>query len=165
MGDLVVPDVTYAEIAHMWETRDPMPPGLVEKVLVTIASDDLDAEYELLHLVERTHDLAGTRRDVTEALTIIFSGEAISLMMRVSPLENDERRLDGWISPARTATVTLKQKDASYTAVADAKGRFEIAELPAGLSRVTLADVPDLSDEDAEFQACATLFATPTFEL
>ena len=45
----------------MWDERDPMPPGLIDKVLVAIATENLEEEYELLHLVERSREL-GVRR-------------------------------------------------------------------------------------------------------
>ncbi len=73
----------WRDLATMWNTRDPMPPELVEQVLVAIATEDLDAEYELLHLVARTTELAGARGS-SDALTISFSGEAFSLLLRVS---------------------------------------------------------------------------------
>jgi len=63
----------------MWDAYDPMPADLVEQVLVAVATEDLDAEYELLHLVSRTSELAGAR-GTGDALTISFSGEAFSLL-------------------------------------------------------------------------------------
>ncbi|MDE9365750.1 hypothetical protein PZ938_09050 [Luteipulveratus sp. YIM 133132] len=151
-------DVTYDDLARLWEARDPMPMGLVDKVLVSVAMEDLDAEYELMHLVERSRELVGTRRDNDETLTVVFSGSTCSLMMRVSPLEEGVRRVDGWVSPPRRVRVTMKQEDGEYVAESDAKGRFEIDRVPVGLTRAVITDLAAAEDDQ-------NLFATPAFEL
>jgi hypothetical protein len=149
----------WNELADMWEHQDPMPPGLVETVLVALAIDDIDAEYELLHLVSRTSELAGARGS-SDALTISFSGESFALLLRVSGIKSAVRRVDGWVTPARRMRVTVKQKNRSWDAEVDADGRFELARLPGGLSRFWLVgERPDGRGEGGE------LFATPTFEL
>lgn len=151
------------ELAAMWEARDPMPAGLAERVLVALGMEDLDAQYELLHLVERTRELTGARAD-SEALTVVFTGADLSLMLRISPLGERERRLDGWISPARAARVTVRQQGGSWDSSADALGRFEIARMPTGLSRVELSATPENAGEAAPPDD-HTLFATPAFEV
>jgi hypothetical protein len=149
----------WRELAAMWQEHDPVPEGLVEHVLVALATEDLDAEYELLHLVSRTTELAGARGN-GDALTISFSGESFALLLRVSGINGDDRRVDGWVTPAREMRVTVKQKNRSWAAEVDAHGRFELSNLPAGLSRFWLVGTP--SGDGDEEQA---LFATPTFEL
>ena len=76
-------DPVLADLAAMWRAVDPVPPALVDKVLVAVETENLDAEYELLHLVERSRDLAGAR-SAGEAVTISFSTGAFSLLLRVS---------------------------------------------------------------------------------
>lgn len=149
----------WGELAAMWTARDPMPTNLVEQVLVALATDDLDAEYELLHLVQRTDQLAGARGG-SAALTISFTGETFGLLLRVSGTAGDTRRVDGWVTPAREMRVTVKQKGRTWEADVDARGRFELDELPAGLSRFWLVGHPT-TQPSAERE----LFATPTFEL
>jgi hypothetical protein len=150
-------DISLRDLARMWEAKDPMPDGLVEKVLVALATEDLDAEYELLHLVERSRDLQGTRGH-GEAFTIAFSGGAFSLLIRVSELSKKHCRVDGWVTPAQSMRVRITQKENTQEAIVDARGRFEIRKLPTGLTRFWLRS--DDQTEDAE-----GLFATPTFEL
>jgi hypothetical protein len=147
----------------MWQARDPMPSGLAERALVALGMEDLDAQYELLHLVERTRELTGARAD-SEALTVVFSGGDLSLMLRISPLGDRERRLDGWISPARAARVIVRQQDATWDSSADALGRFEIARMPTGLSRIELSAASD-NGGDTGLAADGALFATPAFEV
>lgn len=160
---------TYDQLAQMWDTQDPMPPDLPETVLVALSLDDLDHEYELLHLTQRTRELAGTRSQ-SDALTIVFSGLSVWLMMQVRALSQSERRLDGWISPARRLQVVVRQDGATWESQADAQGRFELPRLPSGLSRVVLTDLdeaPDDAEPDEEpaAEGETVAFATPAFEL
>ncbi|HET8599484.1 MAG TPA: hypothetical protein VFL99_04095 [Segeticoccus sp.] len=168
MADTWQPEID--ELAAMWQAYDPMPAGLAETVLVALAMEDLDQQYELLHLVERTRELAGARGD-NEALTVVFTGGELSLMLRISPIGERERRLDGWISPARAARVTVRQQDATWNSTADGLGRFEIARLPSGLSRVVLSaesEAPQSGSADTQATTPTEdghLFATPAFEV
>ncbi|MGH3507575.1 MAG: hypothetical protein ACRDO2_10275 [Nocardioidaceae bacterium] len=150
-------DITYRDLAAMWEARDPMPEGLVERVLVAIGTEDLDAEYELLHLMERSTELAGAR-GAGEAFTISFAGGSFSLLLRVSAIGDKLCRVDGWVTPAKPMTLSVSQKSKTWEAVVDAFGRFELPKLPTGLSRFWLASSEETTDGPG-------LFATPTFEL
>ena len=150
--------ISLSDLARMWDVRDPMPEELVEKVLVAIETEDLDREYELLHLLERTRELSGTRGD-GEALTIAFSGGSFSLLLRVQEVGSTHCRIDGWVTPAQQMRVTVTQQDTTQEADVDARGRFEIARMPTGLTRFFLrADTPDDKTADG-------MFATPTVEL
>lgn len=156
-------DVSYRELAQMWRAKDPMPAGLPEKVLVTLATEDLDAEYELMHLVERTTELAGARGD-GEAVTISFAGASVaggsfSLLLRVSAVDKKSCRVDGWVSPARPMKITIAQQAKRWEAAVDMFGRFEIPRLPTGLTRFWLLAADDSGDDNEH------LFATPTVEL
>jgi hypothetical protein len=146
-------EISPRALATMWARKDPVPDGLVEKVLVAIATEDLDAEYELLHLVEQTRTLAGAR-GAGEAFTISFSGGAFSLLLRVSQLGKKLCRVDGWVTPAQAMKVSISQQANTWDAVVDTLGRFEIPELPLGFTRFWLFST------DGE-----RLFATPTVEL
>jgi hypothetical protein len=147
------------ELAAMWEKCDPAPPELVERVLVALAMEDFDTEYELLYLVARTDELSGVRGG-SDAVTVSFSGESFSLMLRVSGIRGAFRRVDGWVTPPREMRVTVKQQAKSWAADVDAAGRFEIPQLPSGLSRFWLVDAPAAAAGEEQ-----ELFATPTFDL
>jgi hypothetical protein len=150
-------DELYADLKSMWEERDPMPDGLVDKVLVAIETENLDLEYELLELVERSRELTGTR-GIGEAFTIAFSAGAFSMLLRVSETTATSCRVDGWVSPPRPMRVSVTQSSRTFQAIVDALGRFEISRLPTGLTRFWL-----LSDEAVD--GTEPSFATPTFEL
>ncbi len=150
-------DTVLSDLAQLWDQRDPVPEDLVEKVLVTIATEDLDTEYEMLHLLERTRELSGARSS-GEALTIAFSGGSFSLLLRVSELGTKHCRVDGWVTPAQSMRVTVSQQDLTQEADVDPRGRFEIARMPTGLTRFFLRSSDPGGAGDG-------MFATPTFEL
>lgn len=152
----------WQRLATMWEARDPMPEGLAEQVLVSLAIEDLDEEYELLHLVQRSDQLAGVRSVATDSLTVSFSGSSFSLLLRISPVDGNRRRVDGWVTPARVNRVTARASNVSVDASVDDNGRFEIPSLPSGLTRFWLLGLASEADAGA---AESELFATPTVEL
>jgi hypothetical protein len=153
-------DPIFGDLATMWEGRDPMPPGLIDKVLVAIATENLDEEYALLHLVERSRELEGARGVVGDAMTITFAAGAFSLLLRVTALGDRHCRVDGWVTPQAPMTLKVSQPTGTIHAVVDAVGRFEIPRLPTGLTRFFL-----LADDVADGHAAERSFATPTFEL
>lgn len=150
-------DDVLDRVAQMWRHRDPVPSGLVDTVLVALATETLDEEYELLHLDQRSRELAGARGG--DALTIGFSGGPFSLLLRVSAISDAVCRVDGWVSPPQAMQVKVTQQSRSWRALVDALGRFEIDRLPTGLTRFFL-----VSDDAAADEADRS-FATPTFEL
>ncbi|MEJ7741123.1 MAG: hypothetical protein WKF73_00445 [Nocardioidaceae bacterium] len=151
-------DALLDDIAAMWRHADPVPAELVHKVLATMSGDDLDAEYELLHLVERSRQLEGAR-GVSDTYTIVYSSGSHSLLLRVGSRGADDRRVDGWLSPPQAMTIRVTQDHDTRYAEADETGRFELDSLPAGLTRFWLAFArqPEAGPEQA--------FATPAFEL
>ena len=130
-------DVLLGSLATMWDSRDPVPQGLVNRVLVALAIGDLDVEYELLHLTERSSQLAGTRGS-EEAITFTFDSEDLSMVLRVSSTGTESCRVDGWITPSRTMTVTATQSGVSVEAHVVDAGRFEFPELKPGPTRFLL---------------------------
>lgn len=151
-------DPMLDELRDLWSVADPMPDGLTERVLAAVAMDDLDADYELLHLVERSNQLHGVRGS-DDAITIEFSNGSFSVLLRVSTIDGGLRRIDGWVAPAKPMKVTVRAEQQTWVAAVGQLGRFEFAQLPGGLVRVLL-ESDDGVDEDAE-----QLFATPTFEI
>jgi hypothetical protein len=145
----------FDSLAQMWELVDPVPDGLADRVLVSLAVDDLDAEYELLHLTERSDRLVGVRSGgEDDVLTFTFDSEELSMVLRVSSTGPDTCRVDGWISPARPMTVTAAQAGVSLEANVVDEGRFEFPELRSGATRFLLH--PD---------ATSTNLVTPAVDL
>ncbi len=130
-------DTLFDALTVMWERRDPTPEGLVDRVLIALAIDDLDVEYELLELTDCRTQLAGTRSD-DDVLTFTFDAEDLSMVLRVSRTGSDTCRVDGWISPPRAMTVTATQSGVSLEAHVVDAGRFEFPELRSAATRFLL---------------------------
>lgn len=156
---MVENNVVFTDLADMWQARDPMPPGLVDKVLVALATEDVDAEYELLDLVERSRELHGTRAG-SDAMTVEFSGGPFSMLLHVTSVGEGHRRVDGWVAPAKPMRVSVRQGAKTWDAAVSLLGRFEFARLPVGLSRFWLHEASGSEADDSSH-----LFATPTFEI
>ena len=130
-------DDLFGSLATMWDVRDPVPAGLVNRVLVALAIGDLDVEYELLQLTERSTQLAGTR-GAPDVITFTFDSEDLSMVLRVSSTGTETCRVDGWITPARLMTVTATQDGESVEAHVVDAGRFEFPNLKSGATRFLL---------------------------
>ena len=144
-------DVTLLErVARLWQQVDPPPADLADGVLARIAAEDL--EFDLLVLVESADTLAGVRsaaetNDDTGAWSLEYAGRDFNVYLRLTRIE-DRTRLDGWVVPARPLTVRLLADDETVTheAVLDEFGRFEIADAPTGLARITFLDETPTAD-------------------
>jgi len=148
-------------VRQVWTERDPVPVGLVAKMQAVLAAEDFDLDYELLVLIERSHELAGARG--TSAYTLQFAHGDMALLVRAAGEEQpgDGGRLDGWLAPATAMTVraalvsSTDEGDGSWETDVDDRGRFEFRNLPSGLFRLWL------TPRDAG----ARPFGTPAFEL
>jgi hypothetical protein len=154
-------DGIFDDLESLWADRDPMPEGLIERMQavaaaeVTIAETDLD--YELMMLIERSTELAGTRGST--AYTLRFAGDDLDLLVRAGGSNGGAvTRLDGWIVPPAPVTVRAAEvggAERSWEVQVDAQGRFEFTELPTGLYRLWLTPGQD----------GAKAFGTPAFEI
>jgi len=151
-------DAVWGDLVSMWERSDPAPPDLAERVLVALAMDDIDAEYAMLHLVERSTELAGTRGDDT-AVTISFAAGDVVVTLHVSTLAGNRRRLDGWITTGAAVGVDVVQPDHQLRVGIDAAGRFAVPDLAAGPTRLVI-DLGVAGPDEAP-----RAFATPVVEL
>lgn len=151
-----------AVVRTVWDERDPVPEGLVERMQAVVQSEvvleGIDLDYELLVLVERSNELAGARG--TAAYTLRFASDDTELLLRAAGNDSGGARLDGWLAPAtrmrvRASEVTESGEGRSFEVETDDRGRFEFAELPTGLFRLWLTPL------DSDVRA----FGTPAFEI
>ncbi|QIG45207.1 hypothetical protein G5V58_22745 [Nocardioides anomalus] len=156
-------DELLAGVRAFWEGTDPVPDGLVARVQAAAAlaaSDrfDVGLDLELMLLVERTEELAGTRGSGAAAYTLRFARDGVDLLLRISA-DGTAARIDGWVVPPSPVAVTVQRDtDTTWHDVAtievDATGRFELAALTAGMLRLRL-----------EPNDGSTPFQTPAFEI
>jgi len=142
----------FAALRAMWEHYDPVPADLADKMVATIAIDDLAREWELLSLLEDAALGAVRGGDPT---TLQFGDGATSVLLHVSDTEDGRRRIDGWVDGTVLAVRLVagaKERSASPTPT----GRFAFDAVPAGTVRIRLVikDGEGLRD-----------FVTPEFEV
>jgi hypothetical protein len=148
-----------ADVRRATAAFDPLPVGMVERMVAVtrdVADHDPDLELQLMLVVERFAELVGTRGGA-RSYTLRFGGEGVDLLVRVGVAEEEGRaRLDGWLVPAESAPVQIREvggEGRTYDGVAEASGRFEFPDLPTGFYRVSLK----LADDQT--------FGTPAFEI
>lgn len=142
----------FARLRSLWGEVDPVPAGLIDRMVAAVAADGLNREYALLTLVEGQ---LGTVRGETDALTLQFSDGSTSILLHVTTTASGRRRIDGWVDTAAAGIVLLQGERERRTTPAET-GRFVFDEVPSGLSRVRLTAT--VGDETRTLE-------TPQFEL
>ncbi|CAD5137575.1 MULTISPECIES: hypothetical protein [Actinomycetes] len=142
----------FARLRSLWGEVDPVPAGLIDRMVAAVAADGLNREYALLTLVEGQ---LGTVRGETDALTLQFSDGSTSILLHVTTTASGRRRIDGWVDTAAAEIVLLQGERERRTTPAET-GRFVFDEVPSGLSRVRLTAT--VGDETRTLE-------TPQFEL
>ncbi|HYI50210.1 MAG TPA: hypothetical protein VEX42_01425 [Microbacterium sp.] len=151
--DFAADAALFARMRAMWEDVDPMPADLVDRMVATVAVEDLSREYALLTLV--SGELAAVRGETATA-TLQFSDGVTSVLVHVSATEDGSRRVDGWVDAAALA-IRLSQGEREWTADPGRNGRFAFESVPPGVCRLRLV-VRDADGEMRDFQ-------TPQFEV
>lgn len=142
----------FARLRTLWQEVDPMPAGLIDRMVAAVAADGLSREYALLTLVEGQ---LGAVRGEADALTLQFSDGSTSILLHVTTTASGRRRVDGWVDTA-AAEIVLTQGEKTRAVSPEETGRFVFDDVPPGLTRVRLTTV--IGDE-------TRTLATPQFEL
>ncbi|MEZ7756371.1 hypothetical protein O5Y58_12720 [Microbacterium paraoxydans] len=142
----------FARLRSLWREVDPVPAGLIDRMVAAVAADGLNREYALLTLVEGQ---LGAVRGETDALTLQFSDGSTSILLHVTTTASGRRRIDGWVDTAAAEILLLQGERERRTTPAET-GRFVFDEVPSGLSRVRLTAT--IGDETRTLE-------TPQFEL
>ena len=142
----------FARLRSLWREVDPVPAGLIDRMVAAVAADGLNREYALLTLVEGQ---LGAVRGETDALTLQFSDGSTSILLHVTTTASGRRRIDGWVDTAAAEILLLQGERERRTTPAET-GRFVFDEVTSGLSRVRLTAT--VGDETRTLE-------TPQFEL
>jgi hypothetical protein len=125
----------FGQLRSMWDTLDPVPAGLADRMVAAVAIEDLTRAWTVLSLVAGT-ELAAVRGE-TDTLMLQFSDGSSSVLLHVSMTEDGRRRVDGWVDPP-AVEVRLSQGDSEWAATPTEAGRFELDGVSAGLSRLRM---------------------------
>lgn len=146
-------------LRQTWMRTDPVPAGLVDRVLFAIGLEGLDAELAVL--VDSS--LVGARaaaRPEEAARTITFSSTSLTATITISDSPGGGSRVDGWLAPAEAIRVEVRRTDqAAMDVLADDGGRFVIDGLPRGLVQLVFHPVPGAGG------ALSTVVAVPPVRL
>lgn len=127
---------TLQRMAALYDTLDPVPPGLVETVTFELTLEALHAEIAELQSID---SLTGVRSEgAVEAQTITFTSSTLTTMITISPAGPAQVRVDGWIAPGASVEVELRMGDTVRTTRADADGRFAFDDVAHGMARFVL---------------------------
>jgi hypothetical protein len=131
----------------MFESADPVPSGLVDRIRLSVAlaglNGDLDSELARLTV----HEAALARGAPEESRTITFDSNSLTIMIRIDLNADGTVRLDGWLAPPRRCRVEVTMADGPITADADADGRFAFLSVPRGTARIVVRQPEPLTGE------------------
>lgn len=133
-----------ARIRRTVELLDPLPTGLVERSLFAMTLAGLEAEVMELQRIDAP--VGSVRGDAPplEARTITFTHESLTVMIALSPTEDGAHvRVDGWVAPAATLVIELRQPDGNRETTTDEDGRFVFDDVDRGPASLLVR-----SDED-----------------
>lgn len=142
----------FARLRSLWTAVDPMPAGLIDRMIASVASDSLSEEYALLTLIDEP--LSAVRGEA-DAFTLQFSDGTTSILLHITTTADGRHRVDGWVDTA-AAEIVLSQGDSIRSTTPAETGRFAFDGVPAGLTRVRLTT--RVGDE-------TRTLSTPQFEL
>ena len=151
--DFAADAALFAQLRAVWEDVDPVPAGLVDRMVAVVAVEDLTREYALLTLVESA---PAAVRGETDTATLQFSDGTTSVMLHVTSTAEGGRRVDGWVD-ATALAIRLVQSEREWETEPGEHGRFAFAEVSPGVSRIRMV-VRDAGGELRDFQ-------TPQFEV
>lgn len=149
-----------AELRDLHDHLDPVPDGMVDRVVHAVAWHEVQAE--VARIIEHGDHLVGARGDsTTERRTMTFSGTSVSVTVMVTEQGAGRRRVDGWATAEDAddaddmdgLVVRLRHLGATQHVPVDADGRFEFGDVEAGPAQFVLEH-----DDQA-------LLVTPTVDL
>jgi hypothetical protein len=128
-----------AELRRLYDTADPMPSGLTDRVQFALALEDVDVE--VARLAQRYAVPAGAR-GAEDTRTVTFDSDSLTVMVSISADEDGTLRLDGWLAPPAPHRVELRTERGELVAEADAEGRFALDRVPRGMAQLVIHPDP-----------------------
>ncbi|MGH8961315.1 MAG: carboxypeptidase regulatory-like domain-containing protein [Jatrophihabitantaceae bacterium] len=128
--------LVLGRLASLYDSLDPVPTGLVERLQFGITLDALHAEVAEL---QRDAELTGVRSgEATEAQTVTFTSSNLTTMVTITAASAERARIDGWAAPGAGVVVELRTADQTLSTTADGEGRFVFEDVQRGLAQFVL---------------------------
>jgi hypothetical protein len=121
-------------VRNFYETVDPMPLDLPERIRFALALHDLEAQ--VARMARTVHETAWVARGAEESRIVTFDSDSLTIMIRIQPNSDGTARVDGWLAPPQAHQVEMSMADESITAIADKLGRFVFYSVPRGTGRL-----------------------------
>lgn len=121
----------------MWESADPPPRDLAERVRFSLELDDLDFDLLRMSVSGRVAGARAGRRSTT----VTFTGELLEVLITVVREHPGGAQIDGWLSPPAASRVVLRSLDGVREVRADEHGRFSFLDAPTGLCQLVFHPV------------------------
>lgn len=125
-----------ADIRDMFETVDPMPADLPERIRFFLSLRDVEVEVARLAAEEDQRALAV--RGMERSRTITFDSDSLTIMIRIDANRDGTARIDGWLAPPQRRDIEMKTATDSLTAASDEQGRFAFARVPRGTAQLVV---------------------------
>lgn len=124
-----------ADIRELFETTDPMPPDLPERIRFFIALRDLEIEVARMAGEEQ---LAVAARGPEQSRTITFDSDSLTIMIRIDANKDGTVRVDGWLAPPQRREIEMKSTADSLTVTSDEQGRFAFSRVLRGTAQIVV---------------------------
>jgi hypothetical protein len=129
------------DLADAYQTADPMPADLPERIRFALALRDL--EYEVARLAaQEEQELAGAR-GAEQSRTVTFDSDSLTIMIRIDSNADGTRRVDGWLAPPQRRDIELKTAGEPLRAASDEQGRFAFGRVPRGTAQLLVSPADD----------------------
>lgn len=132
-------------VRDFFETVDPMPFDLPERIRFALALHDLEAE--VARMARTVNETARVARGAEESRIVTFDSDRLTIMIRIESNPDGTARVDGWLAPPQAHRVEMSMTDNSITAIADELGRFVFHSVPRGTGRLIVRPSVSVDDE------------------
>jgi len=132
-------------VRDCFETVDPMPFDLPERIRFALALHDLEAQ--VARMARTVNQTAQVVRGTEESRIVTFDSDRLTIMIRIESNPDGTARVDGWLAPPQAHRVEMSMTDESLTAIADELGRFVFYSVPRGTGRLIVRPRASADDE------------------
>jgi hypothetical protein len=122
------------DIRDLFETADPMPMDLPERIRLSLALRALEAE--VASYGDASDELVLAARGQEESRTVTFDSDSLTIMIRIDSNPDGTARVDGWLAPPHPHDVEMRMTGDSIMVTADQLGRFVFFSVPRGTARL-----------------------------